>query len=583
MAETAVNPEHEGGSSLDPRVDQALALLISLAAGDLSARVVLGDTNDELDGLLVGLNMLAEELEASTADLRAARDELEERVRQRTEELGEKTRLLESILRNMGDGIVVTDKHGKVILFNAAAAHIVGINEITAPIEEWVQTYRIFDTDGARPFPTERLPMIRALYGESTDQIELLFRVANQPDEVFAAVTGRPLRDERGNVHGGIAVLRDITASKHAEAQAEETNRKLARLAAEHERNARSFSLLGEMGNMLQAAVRHEELYDVVASYASRLFPDASGGLYMYSPSRDELESVVTWGGFEPGTAEKVFKPDQCWGLRRGRAHSGGLGSKGMRCHHITHPNECDTLCAPVLGQGEILGLLHLRCVDAGVSTEEVVPRSMEERERVASSAAEYLGLALANMRLREALRQQSIRDALTNLYNRRYLEETLAQEVMRADRQESSISVMMIDIDHFKRFNDAFGHEAGDAMLQAFGAFLSGSARGGDVACRYGGEEFTLVLTDAPLEGSRRRAEELCENVKSVRVEFAGQQLGPITISVGLASYPLHAATKDALLTAADAALYEAKQAGRDRVAVSDRMSGLGTQLAEG
>jgi diguanylate cyclase (GGDEF)-like protein len=570
MAETAVNPEHEGGSSSDPRVEQALALLISLAAGDLSARVVLGDTNDELDGLLVGLNMLAEELEASTADLRAAKDELEERVRERTEELREKTRLLESVLRNMGDGIVVTDKHGQIILFNAAAAHIIGVDEVAAPIEEWVGTYGVLASDGSRPFPTERLPMMRALYGESTDQVELLFRDSYQLEGIYAAVTGRPLRDEQGNIHGGIAVFRDITSSKRAEAQAEETNRKLARLAAEHERNARSFSLLGEMGNMLQAAVKHEELYDVVASYASRLFPDANGALYMYSPSRDDLESVVTWGGFELGEAERVFKPDQCWGLRRGRVHSGGLGSEGMRCFHITQPDECATLCAPVLGQGEILGLLHLRCIEPAASTEVTAPRSMEERERIASSAAEYFGLALANMRLREALRQQSIRDSLTDLYNRRYLEETLTREVSRADRQESSIAVIMIDIDHFKRFNDTFGHEAGDAMLQAFGAFLNGSTRGGDVACRYGGEEFTLILTDTPPEISLRRAEELRENVKSIRAEFAGQPLGPITISIGLAAYPLHAKTKDALLTAADAALYEAKQAGRDRVVVS-------------
>lgn len=570
MAETALNPEHESGSSSDPRVEQALTLLISLAAGDLSARVVLGDTNDELDGLLVGLNMLAEELEASTAELHAARDELEERVRERTKELGEKTRLLESVLQNMGDGIVVTDKHGQVILLNVAATRIAGIAGTAAPIDKWVQTYGILTGDGSRPFPTERLPMMRALYGDSVDQVELLFRSPDLPEDIFAAVTARPLRDEQGHVHGGITVLRDITASKRAEAETEEANRRLAQLAAEHERNARSFSLLGEMGNMLQAAVKHEELYDVVASYAARLFPDANGVLYMYSPSRDDLESVVTWGGFEPIKAERVFKPDQCWGLRRGRVHSGGPGSEGMRCHHIAQPDECDTLCAPVLGQGEILGLLHLRCIETRTSDGRPTPRSMEERERVASSAAEYLGLALANMRLREALRQQSIRDSLTDLFNRRYLEETLAREVLRADRQESSISVMMIDIDHFKQFNDKFGHEAGDAMLQAFGAFLGGSARGGDVACRYGGEEFTLILVDTPLENSLHRAEEVCEGVKRIRVEFAGQQLGPITISIGLASYPTHATTKDALLTAADAALYEAKEAGRDRVVVS-------------
>lgn len=565
---TTSEAEHTDG--FDPRIEQALNLLIALASGDLTARVALGDTDDQLDGLLVGLNMLAEELEASTADLQAARGELEERVRERTEELRDKTQLLESILQNMGDGIVVTDRQGKVILHNAAAAHIIGVSEVVAPIVEWVETYHILDAEGNGPFRSERLPMLCALYGESTDQIELLFRGPTRPDGVFAAVTGRPLRDEQGDIHGGITVLRDITASKRAEAQAAETARQLARLAAEHERNARSFSLLGEMGNMLQAAVTQEELFDVVSTYSSQLFPDAIGALYMYSPSRDDLESVVAWGGFEPDKEERVFKPDECWGLRRGRVHSLLRGSGGMQCRHIAHPDGCDTLCAPVLGQGEIIGLLHLRCIDPKPVPADGPSRSLEERERVASSAAEYLGLALANMRLREALREQSIRDPLTNLYNRRYLDATLAREVMRAKRHDSSVAVMMLDIDRFKQFNDTHGHDAGDAMLQVFGAFLSNSARGGDIACRYGGEEFTLILADTPLESARLRAEEIRASAKNVRGTLAGQELGPITISIGLAAYPTHAATGEAVLAAADAALYEAKQAGRDCVVIA-------------
>ncbi len=572
MAPGAPELEDAHSGPFDPRVEQALGLLIRLASGDLSARVVLGETNDELDGLLIGLNMLAEELEASTTELRAAKDELEERVRERTAELGEKTRLLESILQNMGDGVVVTDRHGQVILFNAAAARILDVDAITVPIVDWVDTYGILDVGGTKPFPTERLPMMRALYGESTDQVQLLFRDPARPDEVFASVTARPLRDEEGNVHGGIAVLRDITSSKQAEARAEETNRKLARLAEEHEKNAHQFSLLGEMGNMLQAAVSKEELYDVVATYASRLFPDGRGALYMQSPSRDDLESVVTWGGFVAQGVERVFKPDQCWGLRRGRIHSLGRGSDGMRCQHVMQPQECDTLCAPVLGQGEILGLLHLRCADPEHHAAEGDPRRLEERERVARSAAEYLGLAIANMRLREALRQQSIRDPLTNLYNRRYLEETLTREVLRAGRQKASISVMMIDVDRFKQFNDNHGHEAGDAMLRALATFLSKSARGGDVACRYGGEEFVLVLTDTAIESAVGRAEELRDGAKRVRARFAGQEIGALAISIGLAAYPVNALTRDALLAAADTALYEAKEAGRDCVVISKR-----------
>jgi diguanylate cyclase (GGDEF)-like protein len=182
----------------------------------------------------------------------------------------------------------------------------------------------------------------------------------------------------------------------------------------------------------------------------------------------------------------------------------------------------------------------------------------------------EQIALALSNLKLRDSLRQQSIRDPLTGLFNRRYLEESLLLEIQRAKRSNSPFSILMIDLDHFKRFNDTHGHEAGDIVLQNLGRFLQRHIRGGDIACRYGGEEFTLVLPGTSLELAQQRAEELNAGVRALHVDFNGSSLGPLSISAGVATFPNHGESVELVLQSADMALYQAKNEGRDRVVVA-------------
>jgi diguanylate cyclase (GGDEF)-like protein len=148
-------------------------------------------------------------------------------------------------------------------------------------------------------------------------------------------------------------------------------------------------------------------------------------------------------------------------------------------------------------------------------------------------------------------------------------MEESLEREFSRAARKKSTVAILMVDIDHFKRFNDTFGHQAGDALLRALGDLLKRHTRGQDIACRFGGEEFVLVLTDANLNGAMQRAEILRQQVKELSVEYAGQLLGAISVSIGVAVYPEHGATMIDVMRASDQALYRAKREGRDRVAV--------------
>jgi diguanylate cyclase (GGDEF)-like protein len=224
------------------------------------------------------------------------------------------------------------------------------------------------------------------------------------------------------------------------------------------------------------------------------------------------------------------------------------------------------------MAHGETLGIVSVRPRADVPATQPI-----DVRQRLLTAAAQQIAVAIANLRLRESLRQQSIRDPLTGLFNRRFLEESLGREVRRAERHNSQVSVLMLDVDHFKRFNDTWGHEAGDLVLREIGAVLDQSVRDGDVACRFGGEEFAIVMPDAPFEIALLRAEQLRMRVKAIAIAYRDQALGAVAVSVGVASYRLHGLDGEHVLRSADEALYLAKQAGRDRVAGANQPSGIG------
>lgn len=392
------------------------------------------------------------------------------------------------------------------------------------------------------------------------DQIlTMLIRLA--AEDLTARVTPGEAGDELDGIMVGLNVL------------AEELDANMMRLntlLAEQAHFTEEFRLLAEMSSLFQASATLEELYLVIAHFLERLFPSANGALFIYSASRDDLERKSAWGGFPVEHEEVVFKPSDCWGIRRGRVNIVRGVPAHMRCRHVPKSLQQDYLCVPVMGTDGTIGLLHLRFATPEAEMVEVSQSQWEERERIAVTAGEYMGLALVNSRLRQALQQQSIRDPLTDMFNRRYLEETLDREIRRATRQTSPICCLMIDIDHFKLFNDTYSHAAGDTLLREFATLLKKNIRGGDIPSRYGGDEFTLILPDTALSDGQSRAEQIREKTKSLHVVYNGNDLGSITVSIGLAVYPDHgAATVETLLHAADRALYNAKQAGRDRVEV--------------
>ena len=337
----------------------------------------------------------------------------------------------------------------------------------------------------------------------------------------------------------------------------------LAQTVACMERQNREISLRNELGDLLQSCISVEEAGAVVARFAVLLFPGASGGAYMHISGDDTLLAVVRWGA--AGIPESLPATD-CWALRRGKTHLVLDPADPLRCPHTAGTPEGASICVPLAAHGETLGLLHLACSGACLPG----GADVHEREHLAEALAAQIGMALANLRLRESLHQQSIRDPLTGLYNRRYLEGALPRELSRAGRGGRPLAVFMLDVDHFKLFNDNHGHDAGDAVLRALGKALRESCRQGDIACRFGGEEFTLILPDADEHAAREWAERLLLRVRMLEAKADGKPLPKITISLGLALYPQHGDDGETLMQAADLALYDAKHTGRDRLAVA-------------
>lgn len=362
----------------------------------------------------------------------------------------------------------------------------------------------------------------------------------------------------------GLTVAAIASERARVEQALREANDKM-RAGLDHmEQQHVEMAAFSDMSQMLQGCHSLGEATAVLSQFAPRLFRMGCGHVYLMSASRNLLESVAAWGS--PAPKPRVFVPDDCWALRRGRAHYVlGSAEKGVPCRHLHSPQPAASVCIPMVAQGETVGVLHLQTSPLAAAGTLTGPM-----RHFAQSVADGVALALANLKLRETLRQQSIRDPLTGLFNRRYLEESLERELRRAARNQYPVGAAMLDLDHFKAFNDRYGHAAGDALLREFGKFLKANVRGGDIACRYGGEEFLLLLPEATVEETRERAEQIRTAMRNLQVTHGGV-LEPVTLSAGVAVFPQHGAFHEALLRAADLALYEAKRSGRDRVVVHE------------
>lgn len=500
-----------------------------------------------------------------------------------------RARELEQVLEHTGEAVIVKDLNAVVTYWNREAASLYGYSAQEA-VGQPLRKLHAADLSDAEY--DRVLDRVRSGKPSSTTTE----RRKKNGEIVRVALKTTPLLDARGKLLGEITVARDITtlhrteeALRAAQATLEarlagirEANRSLTReMAARRKTDAamrrnnqalaatvrqlesfhRDGETLSRMAELLQSCGERSEAYAIVRETAAQLFPDCAGSLFIYRESRDVLEHVASWGG---GRApEPTLAPDECWALRLGNPHF--VPRKGtIRCRH-PHDDAGSYVCMPVQGQGQILGLLHLAL--------EISPRSLRparDAEQRLRAMTDRVGPALANMKLRDALRELALRDGLTGLYNRRYLEDALNRELHRAERSGKPVSVLMIDIDHFKQFNDKYGHDAGDFVLNAVARAIMKNIRPSDIACRYGGEELAVVLAEADLDCARERAELLRCAIRDTNLTHLGQTLPGPTASFGVAVFPANGTRPADVLKAADEALYRAKQEGRDRVCVA-------------
>lgn len=334
------------------------------------------------------------------------------------------------------------------------------------------------------------------------------------------------------------------------------------RLEAERDRDLAMRDLLARMTQRMQACDNLADLLAIARRFAPQIAPTLAGRLYLLDSGSGALGAACEW--FGPKASVDAFAPSACWALRRGQPHRPAGRAVDIPCAHLDPVDGQlpDTLCLPLTAHGEILGLLYLE-PRAGTAPEHGGTPSPD-----VGVLAENIALALANLRLREALQAMAMADALTGLPNRRQLDERLATLRATAAPAHASIACLMLDVDHFKRFNDEFGHDAGDVVLRAVGQALADSTRGAGDAYRFGGEEFTVLLPVA-VHQAVARAEAIRTRIAELDVRHEGKVLGPVTISIGVAAAPEHGAV-DQLIATADAALLRAKRQGRNRVEVA-------------
>jgi diguanylate cyclase (GGDEF)-like protein/PAS domain S-box-containing protein len=395
--------------------------------------------------------------------------------------------------------------------------------------------------------------------------------------EFPAEISLAPVRSRHGPLV--FATVVDITARTNLQEQLEQAHEELRHHADELEQRGREMSLLAEMGELLESCQSLDEAYAVIARVAEPLFAGDAGAVYALASSATVAEAVAAWGS--PPPIRSVFSPTECWALRRSRLHVVHGGDPELKCPHVEEPIAAGLLCVPLAAQSETLGLLHVQVRRRAAGKARAA--LLADRERLVKTLAEQVALALANIRLRGTLREQSSRDPLTGLFNRRYMEESLERELRRAAREGYGLGILMAGLDKFKELNDAFGHAAGDDALRRIGRFLAAAVRGEDVACRFGGEEFVLILPRASLDDTRRRAEVLREGIKVPVLDEATHLYPSVTMSVGVAAYPEHGASVEQLILAADSAMYLAKAHGRDRVVVAGGSEGRPIEVSTG
>lgn len=317
--------------------------------------------------------------------------------------------------------------------------------------------------------------------------------------------------------------------------------------------------LVNKLNGMLQLCITMSETYPRINLIAQELFTGFNGALSVLNKSNNNLETVIQWGNEK--ILNTVFSPEDCFSIREGNITIIDAQNQWLPCPHYQHPPIGGYMVLPLFVQNELLGVIHLTA-----QTKISIPKHLQD---TALTFSNMVKIALSNIKLRESLREMSLRDSLTGLYNRRYINENLPHELAQTIRDKRTLVVIMLDLDNFKQFNDNYGHEAGDEVLKLMGQVINQHIRLSDTACRFGGEEFLITMQETNLDNCIIRLEELQKIIKNKSLFFNNQILPTVTLSIGIAMAPIHGTTMEDVIQAADKALYIAKNSGKDRIEI--------------
>lgn len=496
-----------------------------------------------------------QEAKGALAAARNRADEIEKEMRAELERLkAEKARVeerqaelkrLSLVAAHAKDLIVITDQSYRIVWANEAYRRHNGFDLELDLVGRSNRDILI----GAQTDPEQLAYVDEAVRDRQTVTVNLYcYRRHGEPYWMEQEII--PVFDEAGAHINFIVVGRDISERKEAESRAEEASRFEVEKQAE-------WRILSEFNEWLQSSDSLEEVFTVVSSFLARLLPGSAGAVYTFADNRDVLDKACEWGDAE---LDESFRPSDCWALRRGRPFLYGENVVDIPCRHLNEEflqyRDFRNICVPIIAHGETVGLLSVT-IRVG---------SLNETRKLAVYCAEHISLSLANVRLREQLRDQSVKDPLTGLYNRRFFLDHGQRELSRCIAQNKSAALVSFDVDHFKKFNDTYGHDAGDKVLKSLAETMKTYFRKADAPCRIGGEEFVVVLPGVDLDAAMGRAEGLRETVENMELSYNGVKLH-VTISVGVAACPDHGRTLEELTHAADLALYVAKGDGRNCV----------------
>ena len=551
-------------------ITAAISLYTALSLISLIPKILDVPSAHQLEGLNKQLKKQINDKEEAEAEITVLNQQLEKRVAERTaaltalnQELESNHKFTERITALIPNLIYIYD-----LDTNQNSYCNPFINEVLGFTAEKIQNYKtnlLAELIHPADLNMVQRHFKKCYFLQEDDYLEVEYRIKDARGEWhwFHDKNTVFTRDDEGKTRRILGIAQDITENKKAQIKTEKIAHKLEEKVKALEVRNQERIKLGEMNEFLQACSTMEEATTALADLIIPLFPSVSGAVYLINNSHNFLETIATWGTIN---SSSIIEPSECWGLRRGSPHFCKSSTSGLYCSHIksqdnvAHGVELKaSLCLPMMAKGETSGMFYLQ-----FNSDRDINQSIKE---LGVSVAQNIGMAFANLKLQETLKFQSLRDPLTGLFNRRYLLESLEKEIDRATRKQQLIGIMIIDIDHFKRFNDSYGHEAGDFVLKEVGSYLIKQTRQYDIACRYGGEELLIAMPDASLENTILRAEDIRKGIAQLQLKYQGTSLKQVTISVGVSCFPDDGIEPEALIRVADKGLYLAKEQGRNCV----------------